>query len=69
MKGISMSAYSRVGTGFFVGTGEGEIRPSDSFELVEEESGDGGNRLDSPDEDDEEVDDTERVEGDCSGKR
>ena len=49
------------------GTGEGEMRPSDSFELVDEDRGDGGNRLDLPDDDD--VEETEREEGDCSGSR
>lgn len=69
---MSISAYLGTGVeaGLRIGAGEGDMRPSDSFELVEEDSGDGGKRLDSPDdEDDAEADDTERAEGDCSGRR
>jgi len=43
------------------GAGDGDTLPAESFELVEEDSGDGGNRLDSPDED-EDVADVERVD-------
>jgi hypothetical protein len=36
-----------------LGLGEGDVRPLDPAELVEEERGDGGNNCDSADDDDE----------------
>ena len=68
VNGISMSAYVRMTLA--EGAGDGETRPSDPFKLEFVERGEGGNRRESPEEEDgEEVEETQRVEGDCSGRR